>query len=194
MLSELIWNLHKSVRFISFKGMLCSVFLQLGSECIMNLSTSILYPVFGKASHMCAPFEGGIFTFSWKYVCLDDLFIMSAVAWLNLLYNPPRSSYLKSVCVSTSWVHAFQLSIADGHNRPVMADIVSEEQLQHSGVEGLVPGPLYKRIYSVWICTKLSNQPLPLISWVHHAFLPLCYCVCIFEMLCLFCPVVLYVS
>lgn len=53
--------------------------------------------------------------------------------------------------------------VGDGHNRPVMAVSLSEEQLQYGGVEGLAPGPLYKRIFCLF-CTKPSDQPLPLIS------------------------------
>lgn len=141
----------------------CNILLQLGSKCIMNLSASILYPVFGKASHICESFEGDILTLSWKYVCLDNVFIMSVAARLNLLYNPPDPAIFKSVCVGTSWIHAFQLSIADGHNRSVIADIVSEEGISARAVilENILWLDLHKAMRSAFASNLMSAPCLP---------------------------------
>lgn len=63
--------------------------------------------------------------------------------------------------------------VGDDHNQPVMAVPLSEEQLQYVGVEGLAPGPLYKRIFCLNLHKAIrsafaSNLIMP--------FFPLCCC------------------
>lgn len=52
-----------------------------------------------------------------------------------------------------------------------MAVHLSEEQLQHSGVEGLAPGPLYKRIFCLDLHKAIrsafaSNLMIPFFPFV----------------------------
>lgn len=166
-------------------------------NCAVNglwISTNTLYPAFGKNPHICMHLVRATHSLSCeKYVCLDGL-LGSCQLLLGLIYFIiPRSSYFKSVCVSTRWIYAFNYllkCVADGHNRPVMAVHLSEEQLQHSGAEGLAPGPLYKRIFCLDLHKAIrsafaSNLMMP--------FFP-CAAVYILNTLCVLCPVVLHLS
>jgi len=122
---------------------------------------------------MGAPCEGKHIPCLMKIICLFRWFVYHVSCCLIYFIIP--QPFQISVCVSTKLIYAFQLSleIADGHNQPVMAVPLSEEQLQYGGVEGLAPGPLYKRIFCLNLHKAIrsafaSNLIMP--------FFPLCCC------------------